>query len=412
MHEYDTADIPCRRPKGQARRIEGRATRIRVARSAFATHHWPVKENQRSESESRPLVPLLTWTAVVAVALALGLSARAPQMPAGMGRMLPRVPGPPQSIPVLMYMLGVGSVAWYAITIGFPILLLGARRTSTEKFTVSRVVAMAITAFVVGLTLTLAADYLLTYPAGFRPPFVAYLPDGLRRDALPWIALIAIVAAIEARRRAVTSRVERERLRAQIAEQRLVALTGQLQPHFLFNTLQGISTLIHRDPDAADEMLGKLSDLLREVLRHRDQALVRLGDEIRYAQTYLEIAQIRFADRLKFSIDVPQDLRNAAVPLFILQPLVENSIGHGIGGQALGGSISVSAHRDGDRLTLEVEDNGAGLQANAEPVEGVGLGNTRERLRASFSDDASLVLKPAKGGGTIARIEMPYRPLQ
>lgn len=354
---------------------------------------------------------MIVSASVVIGAIALGLAAKPPQMPAGMGRMLPRVPGPPQSIPVLMYMLGVGSVAWYAITVGFPLLLLGARRTATEKFNAARVAAMSTAAFVAGVTLTLLADYLITYPAGLRPPFVAYLPDGLRRNALPWIALIAIVAAIETRRRAVVSRVERERLRAQIAEQRLVALTGQLQPHFLFNTLQGISTLIHRDPNAADEMLGKLSDLLREVLRHRDQALVRLGDEIRYAQTYLEITQLRFADRLKFSIDVPHDLQNAAVPLFILQPLVENSIGHGIGGQALGGTVSVRASRDGNRLILEVEDDGGGLPASGEPAEGVGLGNTRERLRASFADHAGLVLKAADRGGTIARIDMPYRPL-
>jgi LytS/YehU family sensor histidine kinase len=310
-----------------------------------------------------------------------------------------------------MYMLGVGSVAWYAIAIAFPLLLVGARRTATDKFNVARIVALSIAAFAAGVALTLVADYLITYPGGFRPPFSGYLAEGLRRNTLPWIALIAVVAAIESRRRAVASRVERERLRAQIAEQRLVALTGQLQPHFLFNTLQGISTLIHRDPRAADEMLGKLSDLLRETLRHRDQALVPLGDEIRYARTYLEIAQLRFADRLRFSIVVSPGLGNAAVPLFILQPLVENSIGHGIGGQALGGTISVRASRDGNRLTLEVEDDGIGLPSNGKPAEGVGLTNTRERLRASFADDAALTLRSADAGGTLARIDMPFRTL-
>lgn len=331
-------------------------------------------------------------------------------MPREMGPMLPRVPGPPQSIPILLYMLGVGSVTWYAVTIAFPILLWGARRASSDRVTATRIVGIAVAAFVAGVAATLVSDYLITYPAGLRPPFTAYLPDGLRRITLAWVALIAIVLAVEARRRAVQSRVERERLRAQIAEQRLIALTGQLQPHFLFNTLQGISTLIHRDPDAADEMLGKLSDLLREVLRHRDQALVRLGDEIRYAQTYLEIAQLRFADRLRFSIDVPTELRNAAVPLFILQPLIENALGHGIGGQALGGTISVTASRGGRLLNLEVEDDGIGLPSGG-PREGVGLGNTRERLRASFGDEAGLTLNNADGGGTIARVELPFQSL-
>jgi LytS/YehU family sensor histidine kinase len=253
-------------------------------------------------------------------------------------------------------------------------------------------------------------DFLIAYRGiEAHPGFVAYLPVALRQNILPWIALVGIVAAVEARRRAVRAAVERERLRAQIAEQRLIALTAQLHPHFLFNTLQGISTLIHRDAEAADEMLAKLSDLLRDLLRHRDHVLVSLEDELRYARTYLEIARLRFADRLDFDIDLPSDLQQASVPLFILQPLVENALAHGIGGRARGGRVTVKAWRRGDRLYLEVADDGAGLPPAAVRREGIGLGNTRERLRASFGADQDLMLDAAAEGGAVARIYIPYR---
>jgi LytS/YehU family sensor histidine kinase len=238
---------------------------------------------------------------------------------------------------------------------------------------------------------------------------MAYVPVALRQNLLPWIALAGIVAAVEARRRSVQSRIERERLRAQVAEQRLVALTGQLHPHFLFNTLQGISTLLHRDPAAADEMLGKLSELLRDVLRHRDHVLVPLGDELRYARTLLEIAQLRFADRLTVAIDVPNDLHEASVPLFILQPLIENALAHGIGRQARGGHVRLTASRRDGRLSLVVEDDGAGLATAAPIREGIGLSNTRERLRASFGEDQRLSLEAKSSGGVVARIQIPYQ---
>lgn len=323
--------------------------------------------------------------------------------------MFPRVPGPPESLPILLFMLGVGSVTWYALALLIPLLLLGARKIDSYRHGLARVIVISIAAIAAGIAITVTAEYFITYSAApQRPGFGAYLPDGIRRSSVPWIAVVAIIAAIEARRRAVQSRLERERLRAQIAEQRLIALTGQLHPHFLFNTLQGISTLIHRDANAADEMLGKLSDLLREVLRHRDQALVSLGDEVRYARTYLDIARLRFADRLDFTIDVPPELHGAAVPLFILQPLIENALGHGIGTRALGGNISVRGHRDGNRLKLEVEDDGGGLPVAA-VKDGIGLSNTRERLRASFENDHQFALERSGIGGVIAKIDIPYR---
>jgi signal transduction histidine kinase len=325
--------------------------------------------------------------------------------------MAPRVPSLPPDIPELLFMLGVGSVIWYAAIIALPLLLLVARRIDLETRGRAQVAIGAIIAFIVMLTATAAVDFAVTYRGiASKPQFVDYLPVVLRQQLLPWIAVAATVIAVEARRRGMQSRLERERLRGVVAEQRLVALTGQLQPHFLFNTLQGISTLIHRDPEAADEMLSKLSDLLRDLLKHRDSPVVKLEDELRYVRTYLEISKLRFADRLNFEIDSPSDAAGATVPLFILQPLVENALSHGIGTRARGGSITVRARRESNRLVIEIEDDGNGITDS--DSKGIGLKNTRERLNASFGDDGQLTLARRNGSGTVARIDIPYRTIR
>ena len=371
--------------------------------------------NPSSSDAHRPswLRPALFWLAVVVIAILIGRYATPPQInrpPGAMPRMLPRLPGPAPNFRTLLYLLGVGSVVWYAAAVALPLLVLGARRIDLGR--PGRVRAIGIAAAVVAalIAITSIIEYVAIYRgAPVRPGFAAYLPQALRQNVLPWVALAGIVAAAEAGRRTVYSTIDRERLRAQVAEQRLIALTGQLHPHFLFNTLQGISTLIHRDPEAADEMLAKLSDLLRDLLRHRDHVLVPLADELRYARTYLEIAQLRFADRLQFQIDVVADADRASVPLFILQPLVENALAHGIGGRTQGGCVRVTARREGDRLRLEVADDGAGLTTSTTLRFGLGLSNTRERLRAAFGDDQGLSLGRADAGGAVARIDVPFR---
>ena len=354
----------------------------------------------------------LLWGVGIAAAIALGRYAHPPEfmMPGGArGRTLPRIPGPPPDVPTLLSLLGVGSVVWYAIVLALPIMTWSVRRLPAERWGRARVFALTAAVVTALVVATIIVQYLVVYGgAPIRPAFAGFFPEGLRQNLLPWVAATGVVAAIEARRRARQSALERERLRAQVAEQRLIALTGQLHPHFLFNTLQSISTLIHRDKDAADEMLAKLSDLLRDLLRHRDSVLVPLGDEVRYARTYLEIARMRFADRLAFTLDVPAELLDLGVPLFILQPLVENALAHGIGGRMRGGRVTLRAWRRDGTLTLEVADDGAGMPAV--PKEGVGLSNTRERLRATFGDEQRLTLESPADGGVIARIEIPARP--
>ena len=366
----------------------------------------------------RWLRPTLVWVAVAVVAVGIGLYATPPQFPrarAGAGRMLPRLPGPAPNFRTLLYLFGVGSIVWYAAAVALPLLVLGARRIDIDRSGRARTIGLVAAVVASLIAITSVIDYVVVYhgsPLALRPGFSAYAPQALRQNVLPWVALVGLVAAIEARRRAVQSALDRERLRAKVAEQRLIALTGQLHPHFLFNTLQGISTLIHRDPEAADEMLAKLSDLLRDLLRHREHVLVALADEVRYARTYLEIAKLRFADRLEFQIDVGSESEQDSVPLFILQPLVENALAHGIGGRTRGGCVRITARRDGDRLRLEVADDGSGLTTSTTLREGIGLSNTRERLRASFGDDQRFSLGSGSETGAVARIEIPFRVYQ
>ncbi|HEX6575248.1 MAG TPA: histidine kinase [Gemmatimonadaceae bacterium] len=359
-----------------------------------------------SRVASKWIRPSLVWTAVIVIAVALGRYAKAPSIP-GMphGRMLPRVPQLPPNLSELLFMLGVGSIIWYATIFSIPLLLLAARRVRWRKENGIALIAGVIAVFAALFVITAGLEFVLIYSlAGSKPPFVTYLAVALRQDLVPWIAVAAIVTAIELRRRSVRATVERERLRAQVAEQRLVALTGQLQPHFLFNTLQGISTLIHRDPEAADEVLSRLSDLLRDLLRHRDTPLVSLEDELRYIRTYLEISKVRFSDRLNFTIDSDPSADRVRVPLFILQPLVENALHHGIGSRAEGGTIAVRAMQRDRGVTLEVEDDGNGL---TDTSDGVGLSNTRERLKTLFGDDQTLTIARNQSGGVTARIVIP-----
>ena len=359
------------------------------------------------------LGPTLGWGAVVVGAIALGIYAEPsrPRLPPGAGRALPRVPPPPPDLPALLDALGVGSFVWFVVALALPAFVWLSRRYGSERASRARTLAIA-AAIVTGSTAasTIAQFFIIYGSTTNRPPLGSFLPSVLPAHLLAWTALVGVVGAIEWRRRAQQAALERERLRAQVAEQRLIALTGQLQPHFLFNTLQGISTLIHRDGNAADDMLAKLSDLLRELLRHRESALVPLGDEVRYARTYLEIAALRFADRLTFAIDVPAELEMAAVPLFILQPLVENALAHGIGGRVQGGCVTIAARRRGERILLEVADDGAGLGGPGPRREGLGLGNTRERLRAGFGVDQRLTIENRAGGGTVVVIDVPFRP--
>jgi signal transduction histidine kinase len=192
-----------------------------------------------------------------------------------------------------------------------------------------------------------------------------------------------------------------------LAQARLEALKMQLQPHFLFNSLNAIAELVHKDPDGADEMLVALSSLLRLSLDTSGEQLLPLRRELEFVERYLMIEHVRFGDRLRFELDVPPDTQNALVPTFLLQPLVENAVRHGLEPRAGAGLLTVRAARDGSTLRLTVGDNGVGVEAEKPLREGIGLTNTRARLHALF--DGAADLEFCRGEGLTVKVSLPFR---
>jgi two-component system, LytTR family, sensor kinase len=195
------------------------------------------------------------------------------------------------------------------------------------------------------------------------------------------------------------------RLEAQATRARLEALGARLQPHFLFNALQSVSALVDEDPTRARTMLAQLGDLLRDALSIDSSGEVPLREELALLDRYLVIERTRFADRLRIEISTDEQVAEISVPRFLLQPLVENALRHGLAPRPEGGSLHITATRQGDQLCMRVWNNGEPLRSDR--VDGIGLATTRERLSARFGDRASLRLRAAADGGVEAIVELP-----
>ncbi len=219
------------------------------------------------------------------------------------------------------------------------------------------------------------------------------------------VALVhGIVYARESHAREVNA-LQEARLSIQA---QLQALKMELQPHFLFNTLDAISTLMHRDVKAANEMLVLLADMLQVALDNvRDQE-VSLDEELRTLELYVKIQQIRFGDRVRVDFDIDPDVLSARVPHMIFQPLVENAIKHGIADRASGGHLRISARRIGGEIQLAVQDDGLGLR-DTRPTHGLGLKNTRDRLAVLYGEHQRFDLRDATGGGVRVEVTIPLR---
>jgi len=207
---------------------------------------------------------------------------------------------------------------------------------------------------------------------------------------------------------------ERERqasaLATELVQARLQALRMQINPHFLFNTLNTISALVHENPDAADRMIARLSGLLRQTLDRGDVQEVPLREELDFLRTYLEIEEMRFPDRLTVTFDIEPKTQDWLVPHLILQPLVENALRHGILPREEAGRVEISARLvDGEQLELKVRDNGNGLRESTESPgrEGIGLRNVRSRLAQLYGDAQKFEVANAATGGVEARILIP-----
>jgi len=199
------------------------------------------------------------------------------------------------------------------------------------------------------------------------------------------------------------------KLTAQLATAQLDALRGQLQPHFLFNTLHTLSSLIYEDVKAADKMIRQLSDFLRLTLKTGDVQQVTLQQELQFLNLYFDIMQTRFQDRLKVKITIPGEMMRVVVPNLILQPLAENAIKHGVEKIEGTGIITIIGEQLGGSILLTISDNGPGPTEAGHNLEGAGVGlrNTRERLQQLYGEQHSLLLVKNSSGGATVRLTLP-----
>ena len=245
------------------------------------------------------------------------------------------------------------------------------------------------------------------------------LGSGLLKEAgleVFWglIIYFLIVGASQAytyQRRYAEAELQLERSERAASEARLTALRTQLDPHFLFNTLNAVSSMVERDPQLARTMIEQLGGLLRSSLDSQGRQAIRLREELVFTERYLALQQIRFGDRLQVHYDVTPESRLAYVPSLLLQPLVENTVRHGFASRIEGGALTLSAKRHRETLCLQIEDNGVGLAPDwsLEKDQGTGLRVTRERLAVIYRDDKSdFTIEPSASGGTRICITVPW----
>jgi two-component system LytT family sensor kinase len=232
-----------------------------------------------------------------------------------------------------------------------------------------------------------------------------------------WSCLIywMILGGLQAYRyyeRYMSSELQLERLEKSYSQARMNALRMQLDPHFLFNALNTISSHVERDPKLTRLMIEHLGDLLRMSLESKDRQEVPLAEELAFLDHYLAIQTIRFGRRLKIKIDIAPEVRYASVPSLFLQPLVENAIRHGISHRASGGTVEVTAEPANGKLSIRVSDDGAGLPPgwSLENSTGLGLSVTRERIAGMYPNgEGTFAIRGRDEGGTVAEIVLPLR---
>jgi two-component system, LytTR family, sensor kinase len=243
-------------------------------------------------------------------------------------------------------------------------------------------------------------------PGLVRDVFLLFLSD----DLFMYFPIVAGAMGFAAFAQARDREMAQSALRAQLAGAELEILKMQLHPHFLFNTLQAISTLVGKDPQAAKRMIGLLADLLRAAIDHTGEQEAPLRDELDLLDRYVQIEQVRFGERLRVEFDIDGETLGCLVPSLLMQPLVENAIRHGARAAEGNGVVTVRSRREGEYLRIAVEDNGPGMpHPESRPGNGLGLENTRARLTRLYGAQHRLELSNRSGGGLAVAIELPAR---
>jgi len=322
----------------------------------------------------------------------------------------------PQPIEIL---LGLNMSYWYAWAILAPFVLWLARTYRFERLKWTRALVVHVPAvFMVTFahamllgagrvaTMHFLAGRDVEWWLGVRERYFLYFDW----EMMTYWAIIAVSHAFEYYRESQERALTTAQLQTRLAEARLQALQRQLHPHFLFNTLHTISALMHRDIDAADTMLARLSDLLRLTLERVGSQLVPLKDELDFINKYLDIERTRYGERLHISFIIEPDTLSASVPNFLLQPIVENALRHGISPKVGGGRVEVRAHHTGEWLQLVVQDDGYGVPPDRLDAfnTGVGLTNTRSRLEHLYPGNHTFEFQTPAGGGLAVTIVIPF----
>jgi two-component system LytT family sensor kinase len=378
-----------------------------VHRSALAPSKMTIPLQKKS---------LATWGSVLVIASVIGLffaaqmhySSAAFGRPVGWGQ-------------ALYWALG----DWYEWAILSPLIFWLCRRFSFERsrwrssLPIHFVAGVAVS--VVHLVLCALAEQLQAWSEGRSIAFSASFPRLFTNRFHFNLAVYGLIVCAWHAWAYYWKYREREaqaaELAGRLAQAQLQALRMQLNPHFLFNTLHAVSSLMLRDVVAANRMLTRLGELLRLTLETTDQQEVPLKQELEFLRRYLEIEQIRFGDRLAVRMDLEPAILDAIVPNLLLQPLVENAIRYAVEPNMGSGQIELSGGRNNGQLILQVSDNGVGTRSQESTKingatlarGGIGLSNTRQRLRQLYGDHQSLELKPRDSGGLLVRITIPFR---
>jgi signal transduction histidine kinase len=309
---------------------------------------------------------------------------------------------------------------WYIPSLLIPAVVLAARRFPFDSgHKLRAVLAHAAGALIFSSThiVGLIAVRFLIYENGGKSPMVAWpryfqtrIFEQLDASLMVYGVIVGVSHAIAYYHESQERKLKSAQLETRLVEARLKTLEAELHPHFLFNTLHAISTLVHRDPESADRMISRLSDLLRITFDRTGEPTVSLKEEIDFLQKYLDIEQTRFQDRLSVSVTIDPEALDGEVPRMILQPIVENAIKHGIAGRHGGDTVQITAGLDGTRLWMQVHDNGGGLQVRTLKAlrTGVGLSNTRARLDCLYGRHYRLEFSD-KHGGLSVLIEIPFQ---
>lgn len=310
--------------------------------------------------------------------------------------------------------LGSELYYWYLLAVFLPGVLWLARRVRIRRGDALKTATLHSTAAVViGAVHSVVYYAPLAVVLGASEPVagvVRQIPTATMTVFWKYWVVIGVYYAFDYHRKYRERQEHAATLERSLVEARLEALRMQLHPHFLFNTLHTVSMLNLEDPGTANRVVSRLSEMLRMALDAHAEQEVPLAHEVEFVRRYLEVEGIRFEERLRTEVAVPPELLDACVPNLVLQPLVENAVRHGLASRREPGRIEVIARREGDRLLLEVSDDGPGIDGGAGRVAGRGMGleNTRARLSALYGSAGRMRLETSRAGGLRAVVELPY----